>query len=74
MIYEVIIGNFLDDTTLSKLILTRNEVAHKDLKLMLGIEDEFEYIMNIKKPDIFVSAWDEKDYYELNEIRNLLNH
>ena len=71
MLYEVIIGNHLDDTLRSIFVLSVDQI-HKEypsINVMLGIDPEYEYIRHIKSPNVVINAWTEEEYDKLNEIR-----
>jgi hypothetical protein len=68
MLYEIIVGNPLDDTTKSYFYLSSYSPRAVQAMDMLGI-DEDDYIISIKKPRIFINAKDEKEYNELEELR-----
>ena len=74
MLYEVVIGNYQDDSCRSKLVLSYSElVKNKSLETFLSIDSNFEYIQSINKPNIFVHAWDEVEYEKLGKIRNQIS-
>ncbi len=71
MLYEVIIGNHLDDTLRSIFVLSVDQI-HKEypsINVMLGIDLEYEYIRHVKSPNVVINAWTEEEYDKLNEIR-----
>jgi NADPH-dependent 7-cyano-7-deazaguanine reductase QueF-like protein len=74
--YEVIIGNYLDETTFSRLILSYENLDHKTEMLadFVGIDKDSEYIIEVKKPKIFINSWNEQEYNKLDEIKNLLSN
>jgi len=74
MIYEIIIGNHLDDTTQSKFILSFEKVTTLSTMLaeIIDMDKENEFIAEVKTPKVYINAWDESEYNKLDEIRNLM--
>jgi hypothetical protein len=73
MIYEIIIGNHLDDTTQSKFILSFEHVSlYPMLAEIIDMDKENEFISEVKTPKVYIGAWDETEYDKLDEIRNLM--
>ena len=73
MLYEVIIGNYCDDSTKSKLVLSYDslDIVAKYIKTMITIDDG-EYVHEIIIPKICLSAWTPEEWDELAEIRKQL--
>jgi NADPH-dependent 7-cyano-7-deazaguanine reductase QueF-like protein len=74
MIYEIVIGNHLDDTTQSKFILSFEKVTTLSPMLaeIIDMDKENEFIAEVKTPKVYINAWDESEYNKLDEIRNLM--
>jgi len=67
-LYEIVIGNNGDDRNYSKLVLS-NEPLHKENVGHICNLDDWEYILSVSIPCIMINAYDEDEFYKLNEIR-----
>jgi hypothetical protein len=78
MLYKITIGNYLDDSTFCRLVLSFEDLTEimqgtkkyiESRNFMLGL-DGLEFISNIEKAEIFINAWDEQEFDKLIEIKN----
>jgi NADPH-dependent 7-cyano-7-deazaguanine reductase QueF-like protein len=76
MMYEVIIGNYLDNSTDNCIVLSyeKLEKGNPTLEDFIGLDKENEYIIEVRCPKIYINSWNEQEYNKLDEIKNLLSN
>ena len=73
-LYEVIIGNYSDDSNRSELLLSSVHLSkdHFLLKSMNVIDPDYEYISAVNLPKIHNFAFDEEEWDKIEAVINTL--
>lgn len=74
ILYEIIIGNNLDSTNFSKLVLSNEPLCKKNINIysIAGINKDYYNIIDVVYPKIEINAWDASEFEELDRIRKIL--
>lgn len=75
ILFEIVIGNNLDDTTKSIMVLSNDDlfIENKDtLSVIVGINSEYDFVKEVKRPNVIIHAWNESDFWELDNIKRIL--
>ena len=74
ILYEITVGNFMDDTNYSVLVLSNEPLCKNNINIeaIAEIDKDFEYIESVKNPKVKINAWDENDFNELEIVRKQL--
>jgi len=74
-LYEITIGNRMDDSYYTKLVLSEEPLFDDSLsaKSIAGLDEGWgEYIAGVRIASVFINSWDSEEHNKLTEIRNLL--
>jgi len=71
-VYEVVIGNYLDSTNYSKLVVSCEPLTKisSNISSMVGLDGEWQYILEVKVPKIIKNCWTEEEWNEMEEFKN----
>jgi hypothetical protein len=74
LLYEIVIGNYMDDKNYSKLVLSHEPltVENSSNNTIINLNKDLEFIVEVKKPEILINAWDEMEFLELQNIAKIL--
>jgi hypothetical protein len=74
LLYEIVIGNYMDDKNYSKLVLSHEPltVENSSNNTIISLNKDLEFIVEVKKPEILINAWDEMEFLELQNIAKIL--
>jgi hypothetical protein len=74
LLYEIVIGNYMDDKNYSKLVLSHEPltVENSSNNTIISLNKDLEFIVEVKKPEILINAWDEMEFSELQNIAKIL--
>jgi len=74
-LYQIIIGNGMDDTTQTKLVLSYEPLTTESnsVKSIAKLDEDYgDYIVSVKKAQITLNAWSEEEIDEMTEVINKL--
>lgn len=77
VLYEIIIGNYGDDTNFSKLVLSNEPLCKNNINIysiakISESEKDWYYIIDVKAPSIEINAWDDVEFNQLDNLRQQL--
>jgi hypothetical protein len=74
ILYEIVIGNYVDDRNYSKLVLSNEPLTKENSSnnTIIGLNKDLEFILEIKRPTIIINAWNEAEFLDLQNIANKL--
>ncbi len=64
----------MDDKNYSKLVLSHEPltVENSSNNTIINLNKDLEFIVEVKKPEILINAWDEMEFLELQNIAKIL--
>jgi hypothetical protein len=71
-VYEVVIGNHLDSTNYSKLVVSCEPLTKNSYNInpIVGIDEEWHYVLEVKVPKIATNPWTKEEWDEMEEFKN----
>ena len=70
-IYEIVIGNHLDDSNFSKMVMTSAPIETISIDDLLGVgTTDWYHIVSFKVPNLIINPHDSDELKEMNEIKS----
>lgn len=71
-VYEIVVGNYLDDSNYSKLVLSEEPLTmeNANINAIAQIKPDWEKIVSVKVPQLIMNAWTEEEWNEMSDIKN----